>query len=293
MQMNCPACRKEIALDPADAKDTPSGVICDHCGGHLTLDHYSGRLAPVGRHSNKGNRREQQAIRSNRSSETFFKPRLSTGRDTVAALFVIICVVAILVGALSLTVSIKSTDIQWPDIRISKILHQIERTAKQFLVGRPSSDGGDASKHLLRGKTLVQREAYAEGLNALDQALAMDPDNYEVHFWRGRALVKTGRDEEAISAFETAIQLNPSYSYAYDNLGWIYLRREDYETSLEYLNQSLAIRPENGWAYYNRGRIFFQMGQEQKAFEDAEAACRLNFKKACQLLKRYSRESPS
>jgi tetratricopeptide (TPR) repeat protein len=105
--------------------------------------------------------------------------------------------------------------------------------------------------------------------------------------------LKTGREAVAILAFETTIKLNPRYSYAYDNLGWIYLRRNQMDTSLEYLNQSLALRPENGWALYNRGRIYFQKGHVDAAFQDAEAACRLGFKKACQLLKRHGRETQS
>ena len=254
------------------------------------LDQYSGQLLTDRKDRQPGKGKDQKIDQQTRSTESFFKPRLSTGRDNWAALFVIVCVIAILVGGLSLTVNMPSTSIQWPEIRVSKIIQQIEDAVERLLVGRSSTDDGGSRRHLQKGKALVQRESYAEGLKELDQALVNDPDNYAIHFWRGRALVKTGRDEEAIKAFERAIELNPLYSYAFDNLGWIYLRRNDYETSLEYLNQSLAIRPANGWAYYNRGRIYFQMGEEEKAFEDAEAACRLNFQKACQILERHGRK---
>ncbi len=62
---------------------------------------------------------------------------------------------------------------------------------------------------------------------------------------------------------------------------------------LKYLDRSLALRPDNAWAYYNRGRVHFQLGREEKAFQDAEAACRLGFEDACTILRRYGRGAGS
>lgn len=225
--------------------------------------------------------------------KAFFEPRLSTGRDTLAAVFVIVCIVAIGVGGVSLVTGMRSTTIDWSGLRLAAVIEKVEDAVARYLVGGPSSSRAEKGRHLRRGRSLVKKEAYAEALRELDKAIAARPDSYEAHFWRGRALVKTGREAEAIRAFETTIKLNPRYSYAYDNLGWIYLRRDQNDTSLEYLNRSLTLRPENGWALYNRGRIYFQKGDVDAAFQDAEAACRLGFKKACQLLQRHGRETQS
>ena len=62
---------------------------------------------------------------------------------------------------------------------------------------------------------------------------------------------------------------------------------------LKYLDRSFALRPDNAWAYYNRGRVHFQLGREEKAFQDAEAACRLGFEDACNILRRYGRGAGS
>lgn len=211
----------------------------------------------------------------------------------MAALFVIVCIIAIVMGGMTLALGTRSTAIAWPALNLKHVFEQAEAVAARFMAELSLEIGEKEHGHLLRGKTFVQRESYAKGLNELDQAIDVDPDSYEAHFWRGRALLKTGRDDDAIAAFEITVKLNPSYSYAYDNLGWIYLRRSDYATSLDYLNHSLSLRRENGWALYNRGRIHFQMGQPEKALQDTEGSCRLGFAKACQLLKRYDRETQS
>jgi tetratricopeptide (TPR) repeat protein len=257
------------------------------------FDRYKGELMPASIRPAPGYGLAERAVRKLPPKEAIFHPRLSTGRDTLAAVVVIVCIIAILIGAMTLALEKRSTSIAWPKLGLKQVFKQVEASVTRFMVEQFSHAGEKKRGHLLRGKTFIQKESYAKGLHELDKAIEVDPDSYEAHFWRGRALVKTGRDDDAIAAFESTIKLNPGYSYAYDNLGWIYLRRSDYGASLDYLNRSLALKPENGWAYYNRGRIHFHMGQREKALLDTETACRQGFGKACQLLKRYGRETQS
>jgi tetratricopeptide (TPR) repeat protein len=234
-----------------------------------------------------GERRDDRTPRN----EAIFQPRLSTGRDSLAVVFVMICVAAIAAGGILLAFGPRSDEMGWFRTDLTRIVQRAEEKVTQFFVAITTNREGGGDGHLGRGRTLVQQGAYDAGLRELEQAVTAAPDRYEVHFWRGRALVKTGREDDAIAAFETAIELNPDYSYAYDNLGWIYFHRQEYQTSLTYLNRSLSLRPDNGWVYYQRGRIYFALGEQGKAFQDAEAACRLDFQLACQVLKRYGRES--
>ena len=293
MLLACPICHKKLSVESTCSSGSSLGVPCIHCDSSLILDRYRGELIPAKKRPAPGNGLAERSASAAPSKETIFYPRLSTGRDTLAAVFVIVCIIAILIGGMSLAPGIRSTAITWPKLRLKQVFEHVETAVARLMGDQLLSVGGKKSGNLLRGKTLVQKESYAKGLTALDKAIEVDPDSYEAHFWRGRALVKTGRDDEAITAFETTIKLNPGYSYAYDNLGWIYMRRSDYETSLDYLNRSLDLKPENGWAYYNRGRIYFEMGQPVKALQDTESACRQGFGKACQILKRYGRETQS
>ena len=293
MLLACPICRKDLPIEPASAGDSALYVTCFHCESPLILDRYKGELMRANVKPASEDGIEEPPASEVPSKETIFHPRLSTGRDTLAAVFVIVCIIAILTGGMTLALDTRSTELAWPKLGLKQVYKQVETTMSKFMAEQSSHVGGKKHGHLFRGKTFVQKESYAKGLHELDQAIESDPDSYEAHFWRGRALVKTGRDDEAITAFETTVKLNPGYSYAYDNLGWIYLRLSDYETSLDYLNRSLDLKPENGWAYYNRGRIYFQMGQRKKAFQDTETACRQGFGKACQVLKRYGRETQS
>ena len=293
MPLECPLCGGENAIDQEKTAKPSSRLVCDHCAHPLRLDTYSGQLLPG---KKRPVTREAVPPRSKRSRtpiDPIFQPRLSTGRDTLAAAFVILCIVAILTAGLSLMLGMRAKPIAWPQFQPTELLAQIEETLARFLVGSPSPQSGNRNIHLQRGRKFVKQGAYAKGLHELNKAVQENPESHVAHFWRGRALVKSGRDDEAIIAFETVIKINPRYSYAYDNLGWIHLRRNEYEISLDYLNQSLSLRPDNGWAYYNRGRIHLQLGQNDKAHSDARSACRLKFQKACQLLKRLERETQS
>jgi tetratricopeptide (TPR) repeat protein len=293
MLLACPICHKELPVEPTNSSDSSLDLTCVHCDSSLMFDRYRGELTPVNIRPAPGDGLVERAVRKPPSKEAIFHPRLSTGRDTLAAVFVIVCIIAILIGGMTLALDKRSTSIAWPKLGLKQIFKQVEATVTRFMTEQFSHVDEKKGGHLLRGKTYVQKKSYAQGLHELDKAIEVDPDDYEAHFWRGRALVKTGRDDDAIAAFETTIKLNPGYSYAYDNLGWIYLRRSDYSTSLDYLNRSLALKPENGWAYYNRGRIHFHMGQREEALQDTETACRQGFGKACQVLKRYGRETRS
>jgi tetratricopeptide (TPR) repeat protein len=293
MLMVCPICHKRLPVDPAGPSDDVLRITCTHCSRALVLDRYAGELLPDRSGSESDDRPVASHMRRFSPAEQTFYPRLSTGRDTVLAAIVIVIVVAGVTVGMRLALGTPAATVAWPNLSWNQVREHVEAVVTQFSVGRSAQVGGKKDRHLITGKTLVQKGAYAKGLEALDKAIQANPDSYEAHFWRGRALVKTGRVDDAIAAFETAIKLNPRYSYAYDNLGWIHIRRSEYDISLDYLNRSLALRPENGWALYNRGRIHFQLGQREKALQDTDAACRLKFGQACQALKRYHRETQS
>jgi len=293
MLLVCPIGNKRLPVEPAGSSDSMLRLTCIHCSRPLLLDRYAGELSPDKIKPESGNIYGARPAIGLSSTEPIIHQRMSTGRDTLAAFFVIVFAIAIVTGGMTLALGTQSAAVAWPKLSMNQVWENVEVTVPRFTVGRASSLGGKKRGHLLHGKTLVQQESYAKGLSALDKAIKADPYNYEAHFWRGWALVKTGRIDEAIAAFEVTIKVNPRYSYHYDNLGWIYMRRGAYDIGLENLSRSLSLRPENGWAYYNRGRIHFQLGQREKALQDTDAACRQGFGKACQILNRYRRETQS
>ena len=292
MELECPLCKNKLPVAQGSANAAITRLVCPHCDGPLLLDAFSGQLLAENKPPASRKTPLKKQLRTVSRESVIFHPRLSTGKDTLAAAFVIVCVVAILTAGVTLVLGKHPTSMALPEFNLTQVFDKLEQLIAGVMAGRLGPDSGK-NRHLQRGKQLVQQASYQKGLRELDKAIEDNPASYEAHFWRGRALVKSGNEDEAIRAFETVLRLNPQHSYACDNLGWIYLRRNAYETSLDYLNRSLSLRPGNGWAYYNRGRIHFQLGQTDKAFRDAEEACRLQFKRACELLKRHGREIQS
>ena len=285
MQLDCPQCRQPNTVQPQPAKENGGRLACVHCGAALVLDSYSGRLLVEKKTAGRRQPADRSASRQARRSRPFFQPRLATGRDIPAMLFVLTCLIAIAVGGWSLLGAVRSTDVAWTRFDPSRLAAQMRGLVEHLISGDAFRGPDDGRRALARGRALLQKASYAEALRQFDLAVERSSNPYEAHFWRGRALIKMGREAEAVEAFQESIAGNPRYSYAYDNLGWIHLRRGDYQKSLVYLDRSLALRPDNGWAYYNRGRVHLQLGDEDKALQDAETACRLGFEKACEVVK--------
>jgi tetratricopeptide (TPR) repeat protein len=63
--------------------------------------------------------------------------------------------------------------------------------------------------HLRDALLLLRREHFPEALDALDAALAAEPDNADVHAFRSAALLALGRPVDAQAAAELALSLDP------------------------------------------------------------------------------------
>ena len=71
-------------------------------------------------------------------------------------------------------------------------------------------DGDDADARALRGQILIaipDEELFAQGVNELDRALALDPDNAEALLFRGAIHRNLGELEEALELYERLLAI--------------------------------------------------------------------------------------
>jgi tetratricopeptide (TPR) repeat protein len=298
MKFVCPVCKTagDIALD--DSVRPVTQTTCRKCGTELSIEGESGRVQileagyglPEGRQSlAPADRRPKYAI----SSVLSMPSRDKGKRDYPAiAVFVLVLGALMAIGAY-FSLRIERGILNQPLEMFSKLVDDVSRQGKTILdelqkTRQPKSKPSRrAQKHVRQGYDHYQENRIEKAIDELSQAIEIEPQNFEAYFWRARAFMRKGQFESAIGDFKKVLDLNPGHSPAYDNLGWLFMRRNEYDQSLSYLNRSIELKPENGWAHYMRSRIFFKQGDLKNALENAQTACKLDYKDACRDAKSY------
>jgi tetratricopeptide (TPR) repeat protein len=83
---------------------------------------------------------------------------------------------------------------------------------------KPAAARNAASYHAL-GRELIQQEKFADAIQALTQAIQINPALPLAYNARGYAHFRLKQFTEAIADFDQAIQLDPKYGNAYLNRG--------------------------------------------------------------------------
>jgi type IV pilus biogenesis/stability protein PilW len=104
-------------------------------------------------------------------------------------------------------------------------------------------------------------------LQAIEEAMELDPDNAGLHNFYGQILFVSGRNSEAESAYDKALNLDPYLTDAHNNLGALYAetgRPNEAETEyMEALKDSSYPTPQK--VYLNLGSLYSSQGRDDEA----------------------------
>lgn len=128
--------------------------------------------------------------------------------------------------------------------------------------------------------------AHEEALTTLDKLLLEDPENVEGWVLHGRALVKMKDRDRAMQDFTRALTIDEKRQDAYDYRAFLYYQAEMYPEAMGDIARLLTLDPNNGRAYKLRSDCNFQMGNIEKAKEDAKKSCDLGYEEGCTATKR-------
>ena len=113
---------------------------------------------------------------------------------------------------------------------------------------RPSpvtdSPRNSAADYCKQGQAHSQAGAFQRGLQAFDQAIALNPNDHSVHNHRGNVLCQLKRYAEALAAYDRAIALCPSYHKAWFNRGQLLTAMGAYGNALESYAQAIRFKPD-------------------------------------------------
>ncbi len=91
------------------------------------------------------------------------------------------------------------------------ILGLLSLTALQ---GEHGKEKYSAKEWFDEGLELYWIGKYEESVKALDEALKIEPNNYEIWMQKGWALHGLGKYKDALEAFNQSLKIMPNYAYA-------------------------------------------------------------------------------
>lgn len=101
----------------------------------------------------------------------------------------------------------------------------------------------DGAALYLRGEALRSLECWEEALPWLRAASHQDPDNIHIHLALGWCYKRTGQLRRAIDALENALAVDPSEAILHYNLACYWSLARHKEHALDYLAQAFEIDP--------------------------------------------------
>lgn len=101
-----------------------------------------------------------------------------------------------------------------------------------------------------------------------DEALRIDPGQYETHRGRGLALHFLQKADEALEALRTAERLAPNDPYTLYTIGTVLCFHRRHEEALVYLDRTVRLRPRTHRYRSLRGILLSRLGRHEEAIAD-------------------------
>ena len=136
-----------------------------------------------------------------------------------------------------------------------------------------------AEAHVARGMAVSMSKRFDEARGEFEQAIALDPKNFDALYWYGRNELSQGSFEHAINLFERATAIRPEdYSpgkFIAQALKTLGRHEECLDVSrklVQLIEQHLELHPEDSRALIIGATLYAQLGQPEKAALSAARA---------------------
>ncbi|MDD9985938.1 MAG: tetratricopeptide repeat protein, partial [Spirochaetaceae bacterium] len=141
------------------------------------------------------------------------------------------------------------------------------------------ADADFAPSYAGLGIALFQTERYEEAIEALQRALALQPDlsiaGSSLRVFLGRAAQRLGRPDAA-EHFARAVRDDPSDYEALDHLASVRFGQERYQDALALYQTMTELDPDNAMTHSNLGAALFHLGRLEEALISVERALALD-----------------
>ena len=125
--------------------------------------------------------------------------------------------------------------------------------------------------------TMLGRAQYAEGKIedaklSFTQSIARAPNSAKLRLLRGRCHFDLRQDTAAEKDYLRAIELDPEYASAWSQLGLLYHATKKYDDAIDCFDRVLTQSPGGVWALLKRSLAYREIGKNESADADFQAA---------------------
>lgn len=143
----------------------------------------------------------------------------------------------------------------------------------------PKTDpSNEAAGKIRLAESYLRASRYGDAIQAVDQAIALQPQNARYRNFSGQVLFLAGRDAQAEQALRKALELDPYLSDAHNNLGALYDRMGKKDEAEKEFKLALAdpgyATPEK--AHLNLGGLYASQGRDEEALRSMRQAVEVN-----------------
>jgi tetratricopeptide (TPR) repeat protein/predicted Ser/Thr protein kinase len=120
----------------------------------------------------------------------------------------------------------------------------------------------------LKGSFLSLDEMLHKAIDLERRAIALQPSHADARVWLASALVGLRRFDEGIAALKEAIALDPENGQAHQGLARAYwIGKGDFEAAVPEFERSIELNPEAGYSYLQLGLLLAWLGDYDRAAE--------------------------
>ena len=151
------------------------------------------------------------------------------------------------------------------------------RPAAPITAAEQEARGNQAFKaQINHGTALLAQGKPDEALQALSEALKINPNDEDVHYDLGLVLTRLGRTAEAIEQYQQSLKIFPRYVEAHNNLGNLLMRAGRNDEAIQHFEQALQIMPDFASAHNNLGTALERAGRTNEATLHFERAIQID-----------------
>jgi tetratricopeptide (TPR) repeat protein len=137
-----------------------------------------------------------------------------------------------------------------------------------------------ALDYYLRGQSAYDAKHLAEGVEAFEAALRLEPTHYWSLMWLGQCLTDLGQGPEdfagAARVYTGCLLKRPDHAPAYSGRGAASFKRGRSDKAFADFSRAIELDPKLAPAWYNRGLVYLHLGQHDNAVADCSQAIELD-----------------
>ncbi len=130
----------------------------------------------------------------------------------------------------------------------------------------PKQDKSHWTYYYARGTSYERVKKWPQAESDLQKALQLAPEQPLVLNYLGYSWVDQNKNlKQGLQLIEQAVKLKPDDGYIVDSLGWAHYRLGNYKEAVKYLERAVELRPEDPVLNDHLGDAFWRVGRETEA----------------------------